>query len=1160
MIAQSAHPRTRTSRYLDALAERVVVFDGAMGTSIQDRDLTADDFGGLEGANDYLTITRPDVIDSIHRSFLAAGADVLETNTFGGSRLKLAEYGLGDRTYEVNARAAQIARRAADDFSTPERPRFVAGSMGPTGMLPSSDDPSLSAITYDELADIFAEQAQALVEGGCDLLLIETVQDILEAKAAVSGITRYFKESGRWVPIQVQVTLDTNGRMLLGTDIGAALTTLEALPVDVIGLNCSTGPDYMREPVRYLAEFSSRPISVIPNAGLPINVNGRACYPMEPAPMAEALQSFAEDFGINAIGGCCGSTPEHIKLLAELAAGIRPKPRRARPLAAVSSGIKSVPLDQEPKPLIVGERVNTQGSRRVKRMVLADDYDGLLTIAREQVEGGAHALDLCVAVTERADEDRQMVAAVRKLQMGIDAPLMIDTTEANVVEDALKHYPGRAIVNSINLENGRARIDAVMPLVVEHGAAIVALTIDEEGMAKSAERKLAIAQRIHQIVTEEYGVPPEWLIFDTLTFTLATGEDEFRQSALATLDGIRAIKSALPGVHTSLGVSNVSFGLKASARAVLNSVFLYHAVQHGLDLAMVHPAEVTPYAEIGDEERGLADDLIFDRRSDALARFIEHFENVVAVSAGPATDPTEGMTAEQKIHWQILHRKKEGIEALIDEALTRRSAVAVLNEVLLPAMKDVGDKFGAGELILPFVLQSAEVMKKSVSHLEQFLEKTDGASKGKVVVATVYGDVHDIGKNLVDTILTNNGYTVYNLGKQVPVSTIIDRAVEVGADAIGLSALLVSTSKQMPATINELHRRGLDIPVLIGGASINRAFGRRILTLENGMPYLPGVYYCKDAFEGLDVMDQLTDDEKRPALLEQIQREAALADGHAGTTVPTTTTSVLRPDLPRSAVRPLEQPPEPPFWGHRVIRGVPLAEVWPLLDLNTLFRLHWGGSKAKGDDWDRLITEEFRPLLDRLQRRAETENWISPDVIYGYYPVQAAGQQVVIYDPANRSHEIGRFTFPRQPDERHLCLADYLNDVASGRFDVLPLQIVTSGRQASEYVNQLQRSGEYSDMLYIYGLSVQIAEGLAEWTHRRIQTELGLTHETGRRYSWGYPACPDTAEQQTLFRILPTEEIAVSLTEGFQLEPEQSTAALVIHHPEAIYYSIREGR
>ncbi|GIW09525.1 MAG: methionine synthase [Dehalococcoidia bacterium] len=975
MITQATRPTT--SPYLAALQERIVVFDGAMGTAIQALELSAADFGGHEGANDYLVLTRPELIARIHRAYLEAGAEVIETNTFGANRPKLAEYGLEHLTATINREAARLARRLADEFTTPERPRFVAGSLGPTGYLPSSSDPTLSAITFDELTAIYAEQAQALVEGGCDLLLVETMQDILEAKAAVVGITRSFRQSGRWVPLQVQVTLDTSGRMLLGTDIGAALTTLEVLPIDVIGLNCSTGPEHMRDPVRYLAEYSSKPIAVIPNAGLPVNLNGRACYPLAPQPMAEALRSFAMEFGINAVGGCCGSTPEHIRLLAEAVAGLRPRPRRAHPVPAISSAIKAVPLDQEPKPLLIGERVNTQGSRRVKRLVIAEDYDGLLSIAREQVEGGAHALDLCVAVTERSDEAEQMVAAIRTLQMGVDAPLMIDTTEAHVVEAALKHYPGRPIINSINLENGRARVDAVLPLVREYGAAVVALTIDEEGMAKTAERKLAIARRIAQIATEEYGIPPEWLIIDPLTFTLATGEEEFRRSALATLEGIRAIKTNLPGVYVSLGVSNVSFGLKPAARAVLNSVFLYHAVQAGLDLAMVHPAEVKPYAEIDPTERELADDLIFDRRPDALARFIAHFEQVTALTSGSASDPTAGMSAEEKIHWQILHRKKDGIEALIDEALSRHTPVEVLNEVLLPAMKEVGEKFGAGELILPFVLQSAEVMKRAVAHLEQYLEKQEGVTKGKVVLATVYGDVHDIGKNLVDTILTNNGYTVYNLGKQVPVTTIIERALEVGADAIGLSALLVSTSKQMPLCVNELARRGLAIPVLIGGASINRAFGRRILLLEDGTPYAGGVFYCKDAFEGLEVMDQLVDPERRPALLERIRQEAALADGHSGLTASEQPT-VLRPELPRSTVRPLEQPPTPPFWGYRVVREVPLAEVWPLLDLNTLFRLHWGGAKAKGAAWEELVREQFLPLLARLQEQAEREGWLTP--------------------------------------------------------------------------------------------------------------------------------------------------------------------------------------
>jgi 5-methyltetrahydrofolate--homocysteine methyltransferase len=711
-------------------------------------------------------------------------------------------------------------------------------------------------------------------------------------------------------------------------------------------------------------------------------------------------------------------------------------------------------------------------------------------------------------------------------------------------------------VNSVNLENGRLRVDSVLPLVKEHGAAVVALTIDEEGMAKTPDRKLAVAKRIYDITVDEYEIPPDWLIFDTLTFTLATGEEEFKRSAIATIEGIKLIKENLPGVFTSLGVSNVSFGLKPAGRAVLNSVFLYHAVRYGLDLAMVHPNEVRPYAEISAEERELADDLIFDRRPDALARFIEYFENATTVAADSGVDPTERMSSEERIHWQILHRKKDGIQGLLDDAMTRREPVAVLNEILLPAMKDVGDKFGAGELILPFVLQSAEVMKLAVSHLEQFLEKKGGASKGKVVIATVYGDVHDIGKNLVDTILTNNGYQVFNLGKQVPVSRIVETAIDVGADAIGLSALLVSTSKQMPMVVEELNRRGLRLPVMIGGASINRAFGRRILYTESGSLYPGGVFYCKDAFEGLDSMDQLIDSEKRPQLMARILKEAeqqrnnAAGEGGAKAAVA----------IPRSAVRPLDNPPEPPFWGRARVDRVLLEEIWPLLDLNTLFRLHWGGKNAKGLEWERLIAEDFGPRLEKLKERAAREGWLQPKVMYGYFPAQSEGETVFVYDPEKREKLLGSFTFPRQPDQRNLCLADYIVEKSTGRYDVLPLQIVTAGHAASELIERLQRAGDYSDMLFIHGLSVQVSEALADWAHRRIKGELGLGEDTGRRYSWGYPACPDLEQHRTLFDILPGTDIGVGLTAGDQLDPEQSTAALVIHHPEAIYYAIREER
>ncbi len=788
--------------YLDALEKSVLVFDGAMGTSLQKQKLTAADFGGekTNGCNDYLVISKPEAVEKVHRSFLEAGVDVLETDTFRSNRLTLAEYGLAEQTAEINRAAARLARRLADEYSTPEQPRFVAGSLGPTGRLPSANDPELSNITFDELADIFRQQASALIEGGVDLLLVETSQDILEVKAALTGIQLAFAESNIYLPVQAQVTLDTTGRMLLGTDIAASLAILEGLAIDVIGLNCSTGPEHMRQPIAYLGENTHLPVSCIPNAGLPLNVNGEAVYPLEPEPFAQALLEFVDKHHISVVGGCCGTTPEHLKrLVDQLHPQGRRHPHPARPMqekARLTSSISAIPMQQEPPPLLLGERANAQGSKKFKRLLLAEDYDAILELAREQVEGGAHALDISVAVTERPDEANLMQKVVKKLAMGVDVPLVIDSTEPEVMEVALKTAPGRCILNSTHLEAGRAKADRVFALAKTHNAAVLILTIDENGMAKSAERKLEVAKRIYQIAVQDHGLRPSDLVFDALTFTLATGDSEFVNSAVDTLEGIRRIKAELPGVLTSLGVSNVSFGLSASARPVLNSIMLYHAVQAGLDMAIVNAAHITPYADISTEQRQLTEDLIFNRHPEALARFIEYFEQHGPASPESAAkaDPTEGMTPEQRLHWRVVHRHKEGVEQDIDTILAARNgasqheaAIRVLNGVLLPAMKEVGDKFGAGELILPFVLQSAEVMKKAVAHVEQFLERKEGASKGLVVLATVYGDVHDIGKNLVKTILSNNGYSVIDLGKQVPAEIIITKAVEAGADAIGLS-------------------------------------------------------------------------------------------------------------------------------------------------------------------------------------------------------------------------------------------------------------------------------------------------------------------------------------------------------------------------------------
>ncbi|MEX2281477.1 MAG: homocysteine S-methyltransferase family protein, partial [Gemmatimonadota bacterium] len=1065
------------------------------------------------------------------------------------------------RTLEINRAAATLARRVAGKFSTPERPRFVAGSIGPSGYLPSTSDPSLGNITYRELVDVFYQQAKGLAEGGADLLLIETSQDILEVKAQVAGIRKYFRGVGRSLPIQAQVTLDTSERMLLGTDIAAALAILESLRVDIIGLNCSVGPEHMRQPVRYLCEHSRLPISVIPNAGIPLNDAGRAIYPLTPEELAIAHEEFVTKIGVSIVGGCCGTTPEHIRQVVERVWGKKPLARKVPHTAMAASAMTAMSLVQDPAPALIGERVNSQGSRAVKRMLLADDYEGIVTIARDQVEGGGHYLDVCVALTERQDEAEQMRRLVKLLAQSVETPLVIDSTEADVIQVALEQYPGRAIVNSINLENGRKRIEAVMPHVVEHGAAVIALTIDEEGMAKTADRKLEIARRIRDIVTKEYGLEPNALIFDDLTFTLATGDAEFRRSAIETIEGIRRIKSELPGVLTSLGVSNVSFGLDKHARAVLNSVFLHHCVEAGLDMAIVNPAHITPYAEIEEEDRILSDDLIFDRREDALSRFIQRWDKR-EVQAESAVDPTASMDPDQALHWKILHRKKEGIEDLIDRAINNHGGgdaggVWVLNNTLLPAMKEVGDKFGAGELILPFVLQSAEVMKKAVAKLETYLDKVEGQTKGRIVLATVYGDVHDIGKSLVNTILSNNGYTVYDLGKQVPVNTIIEKALEVNADAIGLSALLVSTSKQMPLCVQELHSRGLTYPVLCGGAAINPSFIRSasFINQDPGQDQLygPGVFYCKDAFEGLSTVEVLLNPNKRGDFV--AARHHEVREGVARRAELQAKARAARPPGIDGGPSKDVDVPEPTFYGVKTIDKLPLADLFRFIDLNTLYRLHWGAKNAKGEEYEKLVKEEFEPRLKKYQQEALEHDWFRPRAVYGFFPASAQGNDLVIFQPTDSDKEIERFEFPRQADRDLLCLSDYFTSVGNNKRDVVGFQLVTVGDELLARSEGLMKSGDYSEGYYLHGFGVRIAEAAAEYVHRLMRKELGIPMNRGLRYSWGYPACPDHTQHEILYRLLPAREMGMELTAMGALVPELSTAALVVHHPEAKYFS-----
>ncbi len=1170
-------------RYLDALAQRVLVFDGAMGTSLQNQNLTAQDFGGEQyaGCNDYLVISQPQAVEKVHRSFLEVGVDVIETDTFRANRLTLSEYKLQAQVAEINRAAAALARRLADEYTQKTaQERFVAGSIGPSGKLPSMDDPELSNISFEQLEEIFCEQAKSLIAGGVDLLLIETSQDILEVKAAILGIQRAFEETGVFLPIQAQVTLDTTGRMLLGTDIDAVLTILEGMGIDVIGLNCSTGPDFMREPLRFLGQQSTLPVSCIPNAGLPLNVDGQAVYPLEPQPFADTLAEYIEKFRINIVGGCCGTTPEHLKRLVaqvrSLPQANPPAPRPTHSTARLASATQAITMQQEPAPFLIGERLNTQGSQKFKKLILAEDFESIMSVATQQIESGAHGLDLCVALTERPDESFLIQRAIKTLAPATRAPLVFDTTEPDVMEKALQTAPGRCLLNSVNLEAGPAKARRIFNLAKRYNAAVIALTIDEQGMAKTADRKVEIARRIYHMALDEFGLRPQDLVFDDLTFTLATGDPEFSNSAIETLEGIRRIKEELPGVLTSLGLSNVSFGLSQPARAALNSVMLYHAVQHGLDMAIVNPAHITPYPEISEQERALAEDLIFNRRPDALQRLIEHFDQSGAGSGGKESAQQAAlasMTPEERLHWRILYRHKEDVDKDIDLLIERdggtnkasrhQAAVRILNNVLLPAMKEVGDKFGSGELILPFVLQSAEVMKKSVSHLETYLEKKEGVSKGMLVLATVYGDVHDIGKNLVKTILSNNGYTVIDLGKQVPAETIISKAVEVQADAIGLSALLVSTSKQMPLIVNELHRRGLKFPVMIGGAAINRRFGRRILLTEQDEFYEAGVFYCKDAFEGLSTMDALMNAEDRPRLLERTRRESEMELGRAGEKSSVEVTAEGRSEVRPAPSIPLERSREA-GWGPRVVRQMPLELVFKHLPINELFRLSWGAKNTHGEAWVKLEAE-YRQRLDAMTRQAIQEGWLKPQAVYGYWPAQSQGNDLILYEPASvkagKPEELTRFHFPRQPGGDWLCLADYFAPIESGAMDVVALQVVTVGQQATDRFERLQSAGDYTEAYYGHGLAVQTAEATADYLHNHIRRELGLKPDQGKRYSWGYPAIPELEDHRKVFQLLPAEqELGMSLTSAFQLVPEQSTAAIIVHHPEAKYYSVGETR
>jgi len=1152
--------------FLDALAERVLIADGAMGTMLQSADPTLDDFAGYEGCNEILNVTRPDIVRGVHDAYLAAGADCVETNTFGANLGNLGEYDITHRIRELSEAGARLAREVADGWSRPERPRYVIGSIGPGTKLPT-----LGHTPYATLRDAYLENAAGLLAGGADALIVETCQDLLQAKAAVIGSRRAMAAEGRTVPLICQVTVETTGTMLLGSEIGAALTALEPLGIDLIGLNCATGPAEMSEHLRYLSQRARVPISVMPNAGLPELTPDGAAYPLTPDELAEALHRFVAEYGAALVGGCCGTTPAHIGTVAARLAGATAAARTAQPEPGVASIYHHVPFAQDASVLMVGERTNANGSKAFREAMLAADWQKCIEIAREQARDGSHLLDLCIDYVGR-DGVVDMREAAGRFATASTLPVMLDSTEPGVIEAGLEMLGGRCVVNSVNFEDGdgpESRYARAMPLVREHGAAVVALTIDEEGQARTAEWKVRVASRLIDDLTGRWGMRVPDILVDCLTFPIATGQEETRRDALETIEAIREVKRRYPDVQTTLGVSNVSFGLSPAARVVLNSVFLHECVEAGLDSAIVHAAKILPLSRIPDEQREVALDLVYDRRRegyDPLAKLLDVFADVsVADTKADRAAELAALPLAERLQRRIIDGEGNGLTDDLDTAMAEgKGALDIVNEDLLAGMKVVGDLFGAGEMQLPFVLQSAETMKTAVAYLEPHMDKADEDGKGTIVLATVKGDVHDIGKNLVDIILSNNGYNVVNLGIKQPVSTIIDAAQEHRADVIGMSGLLVKSTVVMRENLEEIDQRGLGDrwPVLLGGAALTRSYVEQDLA---GL-FKGEVRYARDAFEGLRLMDA--------AMAVKRGVEGASLPEPRGRRVKSRAARTPEPvEIPeRSDVATDNPVPSPPFWGDRIVKGVPLGDIAGWLDERATFLGQWGlrGSRGDGPSYEELVETEGRPRLRMWLDRLHTDAIMEPAVVYGYWPCWSEGDDLVVLDAETQSAEIARFTFPRQRRDRFLCLADYFRAKDSGELDVVGFHLVTMGSRVSEVTQELFEANAYRDYLELHGLSVQLAEALAEFWHARVRGELGIEAGDapelagilkqgyqGERYSFGYPACPNLEDRSTLVRLLRPERIGVSLSEELQLHPEQSTDAIIIHHPEAVYYNAR---
>jgi len=1175
--------------FLHALQERIVVFDGAMGTNLQTQNLTVDDYGGaqFEGCPEYLLISRPSAVERVHAAFFEVGCDVVETNSFGSIPYVLDEYGIGHMAYDLNVRAAQLAKRVAADYATADQPRWVAGSMGP-----GTKSPTLGHIAFRDIKAAYGEQARGLVDGGVDLLIVETCQDLLQTKAALSAIYEYFEQAKRRVPVITQVTIELFGTMLPGTEISAALTALEPFPIDVIGMNCGTGPKNMTESLRYLCENARLPVSVLPNAGLPSVKDGAMHYDETPESFTAQIVHFVRDFGVNVVGGCCGTTPEHLKMVVEAMRNVTPKPRAASTLPAASSIYSQQPYVQQNSFLIVGERVNASGSKKMRDLLNAEDWDGLVSLAREQEREGAHVLDVNVDYVGR-DGVADMHELASRLVTNIRIPLMFDSTEWEKMEAGLEHAGGKCILNSTNYEDGEPRFVKVIELAKRFGAAVVIGTIDEEGMARTAEGKFKIARRAYEQATEQLAFPAHDIFFDPLALPISTGIEEDRRNAAETIEGIRRIKRDLPNCFTILGVSNISFGLNPASRVVLNSVFLHEAIEAGLDAAIVNASKIVPLNRIGEREREVARQLIYDERKfdgdictyDPLTEFTTLFEGVTTKRAHV---DDAALPVEESLKRHIIDGEKQGLETQLTRALETHPALDIINNILLDGMKTVGDLFGSGQMQLPFVLQSAEVMKTAVRFLEPFMEKKGGATaKGKMILATVKGDVHDIGKNLVDIILTNNGYSVVNLGIKQPIESILEAYAEQGADAIGMSGLLVKSTLIMKDNLEILNERGITVPVVLGGAALTRRY------VEDDLKaiYRGSLFYAKDAFDGLHTMDTLTGVKADDAQEKESAKAAATgADADAATEDAEdligeeAKLGIRKPARPRAVAKAVGDTthmrrseiktdvpiPGAPFYGSRAVDEIPLDDVFAFVNETALFKGQWQFKQGRrsAEEYRALVADKVRPAYDELKERAKREQLLVPRVVYGYFPCQSAGNDLIIYEEDGRT-ERQRFTFPRQPGGKRLCLADYFAAADSGRMDVVAFHLVTMGRRASEYAQALFKSDNYMDYLFFHGLSVESAEALAELWHKRIREELGIdAHDAkeitklfhqgyqGSRFSFGYPACPNLEDQTKLFELIDPARIDVALTEEFQLEPEQSTSAIIVHHEEARYFSV----